>query len=553
MIGIENVNEFYTNHYLAAIVGNDVKAHVQQWKDDAKDSEANTPWRRLAGLQQPFFRYKEQLERVRGSDTRVGDHHEITAQLLDALGYPTKPLHRELDAGPLPLLGAWNRADSEPLLWLLAAPSRPDTQDDVLARKLLVEQHELVPDTDALLDKGALHNKTVEDLVTDAFGLEDPPRFVLVLGDTEWVLADRGKWAEQRLLRFDWVELLGRRESDVLEVVTALLHRETLAPESGTSLVDTLDDSSHKHAYEVSEDLKAALRESIERIGNEAIRYRSQVSKKKVYGEEIDGQQLAIECIRYMYRVLFLFYIEARPELGYAPMGSEAYRLGYSLERLRDLEMLEVDTVEAREGFYIDSCLKRLFGMVYEGTEVEVQQSMLAGRDRLRGDDDSVHHTFRMVPLRSHLFDPSRTPFLNQVKLRNEVLLHVIQSMSLSAPKGKGKFKRRGRISYATLGINQLGEEHRRRRCPWHRRGPPVRGRAVPAGPRNGWRCQPSDGPRRPGSTGVCAGSAGAHPPVSPRWAGWLGAWSGSSVHPSGLARRGTKRWERRCRLETVP
>ncbi|HLT36160.1 MAG TPA: DNA methyltransferase, partial [Enhygromyxa sp.] len=448
MIGIENVNEFYTNHYLAAIVGGDVRPHLERWRGDAKDSEAATPWRRLALLQQPFFRFKEQLDRVRGGEARVKDHHEIAAQLLDALGYTTKPLHRELPAGPLPLLGAWARADGEPLLWLLAAPRGHGVEEGVLARQLLPEQHSLVPDLPLNLDKGSVHQRTVEELVTDAFGLEDPPRFVLVLGDTEWVLADRGKWAEQRLLRFDWVELLGRRETDVLEVVTALLHRETLAPESGTSLVDTLNDSSHKHAYEVSEDLKGALRDSIERIGNEAIRYRTEVSKKKVYGEEIDGQQLAIECIRYMYRILFMLYIEARPELGYAPMGSEAYQLGYSFERLRDLEMLELDTQEAREGFYIDSCLKRLFKMVYEGTPVQQQQNLLA---------ESAHHTFQIVPLRSHLFDPSRTPFLNQVKLRNEVLLEVIRSMSLSAPQGKGKFKRRGRISYATLGINQLG------------------------------------------------------------------------------------------------
>ena len=37
------------------------------------------------------------------------------------------------------------------------------------------------------------------------------------------------------------------------------------------------------------------------------------------------------------------------------------------------------------------------------------------------------------------------------------VLLEVIRSMSLSKPQGTGKGKRRGRISYATLGINQLG------------------------------------------------------------------------------------------------
>ena len=30
---------------------------------------------------------------------------------------------------------------------------------------------------------------------------------------------------------------------------------------------------------------------------------------------ELAGQ-LGLECVRYMYRLLFLFYIEARPELG---------------------------------------------------------------------------------------------------------------------------------------------------------------------------------------------------------------------------------------------
>ena len=46
-----------------------------------------------------------------------------------------------------------------------------------------------------------------------------------------------------------------------------------------------------------------------------------------------------------MYRLLFLFYIEARPDLGYAPMDSETYRKGYSLEHLRDLELVRL-TIE---------------------------------------------------------------------------------------------------------------------------------------------------------------------------------------------------------------
>ena len=47
-------------------------------------------------------------------------------------------------------------------------------------------------------------------------------------------------------------------------------------------------------------------------------------------------------------------------------------------------------------------------------------------------------------------------PLLNRVKLRNRVLQKVIRLMSLSRP-AKGRRGRRGRISYAQLGINQLG------------------------------------------------------------------------------------------------
>ncbi|MDP2106227.1 MAG: N-6 DNA methylase, partial [Desulfobulbaceae bacterium] len=69
--------------------------------------------------------------------------------------------------------------------------------------------------------------------------------------------------------------------------------------------------------------------------------------------------------------------------------------------------------------------------------------------------DAPQHHTFRMPPLNCHLFDPARTPHLNRVKFRNSVLQRVIQLLSLSRP-GTGN-RRRGRISYAQLGINQLG------------------------------------------------------------------------------------------------
>ena len=119
------------------------------------------------------------------------------------------------------------------------------------------------------------------------------------------------------------------------------------------SLLDSLDDNSHRHAFAVSADLKHALRESIELIGNEVIRYLREVRKERVYrlDDKLAGQ-LGQEALRYMYRLLFLFYIEARPELGYAPVNSEAYRKGYSLEHLRDLELVRLTGSESLNGYH---------------------------------------------------------------------------------------------------------------------------------------------------------------------------------------------------------
>ena len=97
------------------------------------------------------------------------------------------------------------------------------------------------------------------------------------------MLLERGKWTHNRALRFDFDEILSRREDATLKATAALLHRESPLPESGQSLLDGLDENSHKHAFGVSEDLKHALRESIELIGNEAIRHLREVSKERLY------------------------------------------------------------------------------------------------------------------------------------------------------------------------------------------------------------------------------------------------------------------------------
>ncbi|EOF6596818.1 hypothetical protein ACK1H6_004852, partial [Salmonella enterica] len=231
-------------------------------------------------------------------------------------------------------------------------------------------------------------------------------------------------------------------------------HKDSLLPGSGAPYLDSLDDNSHKHAFGVSEDLKYALRESIELLGNEAMRYLIDNELAYYTGKRaINPDELSRECLRYMYRLLFLFYIEARPELGYAPMTAKTYLQGYSLETLRDLEMIPLTNEEDRNGRYFHDSLNMLFKLVRDGYSGGVKMQS----DLESGDQITIHsHQFSVPRLESHLFEANNTRILNRVVFRNETLQQIIQAMSLSRP-GKGRFNRRGRISYRQLGINQLG------------------------------------------------------------------------------------------------
>jgi len=129
-------------------------------------------------------------------------------------------------------------------------------------------------------------------------------------------------------------------------------------------------------------------------------------------------------------------------------MKSEEYRKGYSLESLRDLEQIPLTTEGAKNGYYIDSSVKILFNLIFNGFGNVARQLEL-------GDDTSAEYkTFTLSPLKSHLFDPEETPLLSRIKFRNSVLQEIIRLLSLSKV---AKGKKRGRISYAQLGINQLG------------------------------------------------------------------------------------------------
>jgi len=447
-VGIINENEFYSHHYLSEVFTGDIKDVIKQWGTQENEAGFSSPSTLLKGLHQDYFAIKQKLSRVPKGQEHIHVQKDFFQQLIFVLGYQWLPCNLALDDhSEIPILAQSGKNKNAPDLIIVDAYDFEQEGLNPLELKPVKHQFhaDLVPDPE-------LCAQSWNEIITRrVFSQDHPPRWVLLLSNRHLLLIDRQKWNQNRLLRFDWDEILGRRDDATLKATAVLLHRESLLPDSGQPLLDSLDENAHKHAFGVSEDLKYALQEAIELLGNEAAQQLLEKSDISYKGAgALDAKQLSHECLGYMYRLLFLFYIEARPDLGYVPLQSEAYRKGYSLEALRDLEMVRLETDESRNGRYFHDSISRLFTLIHKGfsglDETQVQVDNI---------NQAIHNSFHFEPLDSHLFNPRYTPLLNRVVFCNEALQKIIRLMSLTRLK-QGK-RRRGRVSYAQLGINQLG------------------------------------------------------------------------------------------------
>ena len=338
-----------------------------------------------------------------------------------------------------------------PLLWVLLCASK-ETDAGILESSVFDATSVDDDAANSALSKEMLSEIQNEDLVTRIlFGTAEPPRFVILIGMNQIALIDRNKWNEKRYLQFELEEIFARLENTTLQAMSVFLHKDSLCPEDGKVLLDDLDEQSQRNASGVSQDLKYALRESIELLGNEVLYDMAHRLGRNLEADPVDAGQLTLECLRYMYRMLFVLFIEARPELGYAPMKAQPYLSGYSLESLRDIaDNICGDVDEVGSGYYLHETLAKLYDLIYDGypkTEEELKTASSSG---------SLHDMFLIAPLKAHIFDPEYTKMITNAKLRNSCMLRIIDLMSLTRSNGK-KNSRRGRISYANLGINQMG------------------------------------------------------------------------------------------------
>lgn len=462
---VQNVGDFYSVHYLESTFDKDLKDLKKHWGTVG----AKSPVKRIGALSQHFFRAKGEALEVQELEKRISQNGRFEflsgwhGTLLTALGYEASPSLLEIDGGKakIPLLSTVTRNGS-PWVAIVEAPfclSEMSLEDGMA----LDDPLEVFPIYHTQIGNKS-ESKAEEKLFrapwSKAIGkifVEDPaPRWVMLLAGSVVLLFDREKYSQGRYLQFDFEDLLGRKEADSLLAAAALLSKETLCPgaDQGAVLHDTLEENSHKFAYGVSEALQIAVREAIELIANEWVeskrRTKKGYTKVTIDGieREVTAEDLRHESLVFVYRLLFCFFAEARgEELGILPLNDDIYRLGYSLDALRDLENVPLSE-EAKEGLYFNEHLSRLFQIIYEGysPESKDQADMSYGETFL--------HAFELKPLTATLFDPNATPLLSNSKLRNGCLQKVIRCLSITSHQNARSI---GRVNYAELGINQLG------------------------------------------------------------------------------------------------
>lgn len=341
------------------------------------------------------------------------------------------------DTEPGPALAVRARDLSGPAPFVLVEARGGLELEDLLAKNEKTLLREFHTEADPIA--------SVAGLLSHLFVTEEGPRFALVLAGSTALVTERERWLEGRYLAVD-LQLIGERNDDKRggETDRALtcLEADSLAPDAeGDIWWTSVIEESVKHTVGVSKDLREGVRLSIEIIANDVVARRRAQSLDPLPDEM--AQPLAGQSLRFLYRILFLLYAEATPELSVVPAGDPTYERGYSLDRLRELLPVELVTPRAQNGTHFYESLATLFDMVDRGHDGGVDDHDDARAEGL---------TFRR--LRADLFVPSATQLINDVKLSNAALQKVLRHLLLSK---EARGKDRGFISYAELGINQLG------------------------------------------------------------------------------------------------
>lgn len=470
---IENTGDFFASNYFDEDFHRKVQDKSGIEPDVIKDMD-----RQVARIKEPYYALKKAFQEDR---LRVKDEilltHQFHTKLLNALGY---------EGGKVEYKRMWHLSEEEviPVRQTLYSGDRPrlmilemqaqiktgeDEPDGLFGQRYHTEENGQLTEQQQrqqryhraqwepvfTVPEGLRLSPTILNKILSALFLQEEhlrPDYILLLAGNRVYLTEGEKWLRGSYLVFDLEQLFdtadAARTQHHYATFRLLVGKESLAPEGKQILLDQLDEDSHRSAYEVTKDLKLGIIHAIEALANEAIFYLNQQEAPAVKVDHPDfAQQVRDDCLTLIYRLLFVFYAESREELSILPVTDAVYQKGYSLEMLRDLEQVPLHSDSARNGYFFHESLSHLFRLINKGFGEQRTEEENPDAPRLE-------RSFRIRRIDSPLFDSRRLKVLSKVKIRNVVWQTIIQQLSLSREQ---RGQNRGRISYANLGINQLG------------------------------------------------------------------------------------------------
>lgn len=472
---IQNIGDYFSSNYFDEDFTAKVIAKTGYAAEDVKEFN-----KRISPLKDRYFRYKQLIieGKLRVKD-QVFESHQFHTEVLNSLGYDgSHPEYNHLfhltEHEVIPVRHILYRGD-QPHLMVMEMQSL--IKEDDIDPDGLFEQRYNVDDESQTNPPQRYHRSQWERVFTvpvdvkispviinkaisTLFLLEQHlrPKYILLLAGNVVFLLEQEKWFRGSYLQIDLEELFSEatanRNANYYALFYFLLGKETLTPDSNMVLLDQLDEDSHKSAYEVTKDLKEGIIHAVEALANEALFYQKNILNE-VFDETDDTFESEIkdDCLTFIYRMLFIFYAESREDLDILPSNDPVYNKGYSLEMLRDLEQVPLYSDNSLNGYFFHESLSKLFELLSSG--YREQEITTYDKEKIYADKNiKINKSFKVRHIDSPLFNNQKLHHLHKVKFRNKVWQDIICRLSLSKQQ---RNRARGRISYANLGINQLG------------------------------------------------------------------------------------------------
>lgn len=457
-------NDYLTPFYADQVLPKKIREKKADW-DAAVKQGVQTSRSRLGHLSGPYFDARPAAEAA--DPEHPAGHLALCRIVAKGLGYPVDPDAEELPVATyqaggahidLPALAHLTTPKGDP--YAVVVPAAPPADGGIISDPAF-----LIDSTTPLAVEATKHDDpdaavdgtdTAVGLASTLFHPDEALRWIVVVGGGSVAVIDRAHWTDGKWLGVNLDDALGTADTTpggAYDQITYLFSHDAIAGDE--ILIDTAVEGSRKEAVGVSEQLRDAVREGVQLLANEVIRDRKDRRKLRTIKETeddkegIDPQDLARQCIRWMYRLVVLLYAEARPSIGILPTRHPIYEAGYSMDRLRRLALVDLRTEEAMHNRHFDLSLRLLFDKVNNGHRPPAQATLTMLDD---GEDALAWTGMEFDALRSKLFGSDSCPDIDAAHLRDQVLQEIIKG--LTAVHTKRGYEQ---VSYANLEINQLG------------------------------------------------------------------------------------------------